>query len=149
MDWKAPGKFFSSLNITGRKMFYISFWSFLHHLKTCKKNFWKILIFCHGFCNVCESSKVLGKEGVTTIMFVPCPCNQYYFTTISQGRSTESFIKISSLVPKIFDILWLKGLHFYPNIAFIGTNCTHEGWICIKMKPFETQNIILKYLKNQ
>ena len=49
MDWKVPGKFFRSLNITDRKMLHISFWSFWLCMKTCKKNFWKMLIFLLGF----------------------------------------------------------------------------------------------------
>ena len=146
MDWKAPGKFFSSLNIADRKMFHISFWSFLHHMKPCKKNFWKIWIFCRSFCNIFESSNILGKESVATMMFVLYPCNHHYFMTTSQEKSTQSFIKVSSLVSKILDVLWLKVFHFYPNAAFMGTNCTHKGWSCIKMKSSETQNA--EYLRH-
>ena len=54
-------------------MLYTSFWSFLVYLETCKKQFWKILIFCRGFCNVFESSTALGNVGVATILFVPWP----------------------------------------------------------------------------
>ena len=147
MDWKAPGKIFSSLNIANRKMFHISFWSFLHHMKPCKKNFWKILIFFRGFCNVFESSTSSGKEGVATMIFVPRPCNYQYFTTSSQGKSTKSFMKISLLVPEIFNFLRYDGFHFYSNSAFMGTKCTHEGWNCIKLKPIKTQNV--EYLGNQ
>ena len=147
MDWKALAKIFNSLNIADRKMFYISFWSFLHHMKPCKKNFWKILIFCRGFCNVFESSTSFGKEGVATMIFVPHPFNQNHFKTTSQEKSTESFIKISLLVPEIFNVLHYDGFHFYSSSAFMGTKCTHEGWICMKMKPFKTQNA--EYLRNQ
>ena len=147
MDWKALGKFFNSHNIAVGKMFYICFWSFWVHIKTCKKNFWKILIFCCGFCNVFENSTSFGKEGMATMIFVPQPCNQHHFTTISQGKSTESFIKISLLVPETFNILRFDGFQFYANSAFMGTLCTHEGWIWVKMKPIITQNV--EYLKNQ
>ena len=147
MDWKAPGIFFSSLNITGRKMFYISFWSFLHHMKTCKKNFWKILIFCPVFCNVFESTTTFGKEGMATMIFVPPPCKPHYFTTTSQEKCKESFIKISSLVSEIFNVLHYDRFHFYSNSAFMGTKCTHGGWIRIKLKPIKTQNV--EYLGNQ
>ena len=147
MDWKAPGNFFSSLNIAGRKMFYTSFWSFLHHMKTCKKNFWKILIFCRVFCNVFESTTTFGKEGMATMIFVPPPCNPHHFTTTSQEKCTESFIKISPLVSEIFNVLRYDRFHFYSNSAFMGTKCTHEGWICIKLKPIKTQNV--KYLRDQ
>ena len=137
MDWKAPGKFFSSLNIADRKMFYISFWSFLHHMKTCKKNFWKILIFCWVFCNVFESTTTFRKEGVATMIFVPRPCNHDHFTTTSQGKCTESFIKISLMVPEILNVLRYDRFHFYSNSAFMGTKCTYEGWICIKLKAIK------------
>ena len=128
-------------------MFYISFWSFWHHMKTCKKNFWKILIFCQGFCNVFQSSTAFGKVDVATMQIVPRPWTHYQFTIASWGRSTESFIKISSLVPEIFNILRFDGFQFYANSAFMGTLCTHEGWIWVKMKPIITQNI--EYLRNQ
>ena len=80
MDWKVTRKFFRSVNITDRKKLYVSFWSFLLHMKTCKKIFWKISIFCWGFCNVFESSTVLGKVDVATILLMPHPCYSHYFT---------------------------------------------------------------------
>ena len=104
MDWKAPGNFFSSLNITVRKMFYICFWSFWLHIKTCKK------IFCWGFCILFESSIALSKVGVATMQMVPHPCTHHHFTTISWGRSTESFIMIHLLVLQISSVLWRKTL---------------------------------------
>ena len=147
MDWKAPGKIFNSLNIADGKMFYIAFWSFWLHLKTSKKNFWKILIFCRGFCNVFVSSTAFGKEGVATMIFKSHPCNHHHFTITSQEKCTESFIKISLLVSEIFNVLRYDRFHFYSNSAFMGTKCTHEGWICIKLKPIKTQNV--EYLRNQ
>ena len=74
-----------------------------------------------------ESSTALGKVGMATMQMVPRPCTHHYFTTTSWGRSTESFIKISLLVPEIFNVLRFDGFQFYANSAFMGTLCTHEG----------------------
>ena len=141
MDWKVPGKFFRSLNITDRKMFYISFWSFWLHVKTCKKNFWKILIFCWGFSNVFESGIALGKVGVATILLVPRPCNHQNLTITSLERSTESFIKISSLVLKIFNILCFRFLFLKQKSAIIGTEWANDGWLLLFQEVLKIGNV--------
>ena len=161
MDWKAPGKFFSSLNIADRKMFHISFWSFLHHMKTCKKNFWKILIFCRVFCNVFESTTTFGKEGMATMIFVPRPCNYHYFTTTSQEKSTKSFIKISLLKDisigswdiQRFALWWvsfllkfsLHGYKVYPwrlNLHEIETHQNAKCWISREVMKISWWNFL-------
>ena len=95
--------------------------------KNMQKEFLKNLDFCCGFCNVFESSTALCKVGMATMQMVLCPCTHHYFTPTSWEKSTESFIKISLLVPEIFNVLRYDGFHFYSNSAFMGTKCTHEG----------------------
>ena len=91
-------------------------------MKTCKKNFWKILIFWRGFCNMFESSTAHCKVA-------------FLFT--SQERSSESFIKISSLVSKIFKLSWLKGFQFQakwkPILAKIEIPWNRKLWISWKL----------------
>ena len=74
-----------------------------------QKEFLKNFNFKLGFCIAFERSTALGKVGMATMQMVPHPCTHNHFTTTSWGRSTESFIKIPSLVLEIFNVLHFIG----------------------------------------
>ena len=116
-------------------------------MKTCKKNFWKILIFCWCFCELFASSIDLSKVGVATIILVLRPCNHHNFTITSQERSTESFIKISLLVLKIFNILFFRFLFLKQKSAIIGTEWANDGWLSLFQEVLKIGNV--EYFWNQ
>ena len=134
MDWKVTRKFFRSLNITDRKMFYISFWSFLLHMKTCKKNFWTILIFCRWFCNVFESSTALSKVGVATILLVPCPCNHHHHHNHIIRKIHWKFHEDISIGFWDIQLFVVKGVSFLAKIGHHWVTLTQRRPILAKIE---------------
>ena len=71
MDWKALGKFFSSLDIADGISYIYTFLKLLSSLENMQKEFLKNFYFGGFFCNVFESGTALSKVGVATIQIMP------------------------------------------------------------------------------
>ena len=76
------------------------------------------------------------------------PCTHHHFTITSRGRSTASFIKISSFFSEIFNVLCFMGFLIWQKPAIIGPWLwTNDCQFLLKLKPIIVQNV--EYLGNQ
>ena len=74
-----------------------------------------------------ENSAGLSWVGMAGLVLLPRPLFHHQFIRKSWGSTRKNFIRISSLVPKLFTVLCFKCLLVEQKKAICGTQCTKDG----------------------